>query len=163
AYATGLPWILVYAGRFDEAVAEYRKVLAAWPGNPIVAAAMADAFAHAGRYHEAIAVYESLLTNEQLRPRILPPLVMTYGRSGRQADAIRSRDQYRATGVKSWSAELFIALGLGRLDEARAAAGALIRNRSANVYYLALDPTFRSLRGDPAFDALLRQTGLPLD
>lgn len=163
AYATGLPWILVYAGRFDEAVAEYRKVLAAWPGNPIVAAAMADAFAHAGRYHEAIAVYESLLTNEQLRPRILPLLVMTYGRSGRQADAIRSRDQYRATGVKSWSAELFIALGLGRLDEARAAAGALIRNRSANVYYLALDPTFRSLRGDPAFDALLRQTGLPLD
>jgi TolB-like protein/Tfp pilus assembly protein PilF len=163
AYATGLPWILVYAGRSDEAIAEYQKVLAAWPGNPTIAAAMADAFAHAGRYSEAITAYEDVLSNVHLRPQILPQLALAYARGGRRGDAIRTSDQYRATGATSGSAELFLALALGRVDDARAAAGALIRNRSANVYYLALDPTFRPLRDDPAFAALLRQTGLPLD
>jgi TolB-like protein/tetratricopeptide (TPR) repeat protein len=150
AYATGLAWILDYSGRSDEAVAEYRRVLARWPGNPPVQAALTGLEA-------------ALSKDDRLRSELLPLFALAYDRAGRRADAQRVKRELAGAQARSRASALQRAIALGHLDEARAVASVMIRERSANVYYLAIDPMFRPLKDDPTFAALLRQTGLPLD
>ena len=161
-FASGQAWILNYAGRSDEAVAEYRKVLARWPNNLPVQAALTGALFRAGRYTDALTGAEALISAD---PRLSPDprMALLYDRLGRRAEAERVKRELALVQPRDRTTALYTALALGRLDEARKVASAMIHERSANVLYLTLDPLFRPLRDDPAFEALLRQTGLPLD
>jgi tetratricopeptide (TPR) repeat protein len=54
-------WIHVGEHRFDEAVAEARRALAAWPHDASAAGALSDALLELGRYDEAAAAVQVLL------------------------------------------------------------------------------------------------------
>jgi serine/threonine-protein kinase len=162
-FATGLAWILDHAGRADEALAQYRQVSAAWPGNPAVSSAEGLALLHAGRYQEATAVFEVIASqDERATPDVRPLLALAYAGAGRNAAAADVRKRL-VPQARSRGTAMRVALALGRLDDARSIAMAMVRDHSANVYYLTLDPMLRPLLDDPALAALLRQTGLPVD
>jgi Flp pilus assembly protein TadD len=56
-----LGYVLLKLGRFEEAVAEYRKVLSAMPDNPDVLNELGYALAHTGKFDEAIEYFSQAL------------------------------------------------------------------------------------------------------
>lgn len=85
-------WTLFTAGRFDDAVVEFRRVLAIDPAVPFASQGLARALTFAGRPDEAIDVWARRPASDGDWERWLTP---AYVRAGRNADVARIVDAHR--------------------------------------------------------------------
>ncbi len=82
------------AGKFDQAIADYRLLLQQYPDMAPVRSDLGAALAGAGRYEEAIVEYQRALKLKPL-PEVRLNLALAYYKSGKLSEAVAALNQVR--------------------------------------------------------------------
>jgi DNA-binding winged helix-turn-helix (wHTH) protein/TolB-like protein/Tfp pilus assembly protein PilF len=151
------------AGRAEAAAARLRTAIAVAPGHGLVFEAMAEQHASAGRWREAIDAQRRAVAVSDGTTRPRAALARYLARAGEAAEAAaivaaleqRARAQY-VPGTT---------MALARRVEGRNAAALdalerALREHDPRLVFLAGDPDWRPLHGEPRFDALLAARGV---
>jgi TolB-like protein len=159
--------ILEWAGRDDEAIAQYRKALELDPKSGALHGYIADVLARQG------------LEKPSITERVLLLKATGDEESGAALESDYARVGYRETMRRLWLQTLagyeerarsgyvspiafaYAYAALEDKDQAFAWLEKAFKERSPWIVYLAVDPQFAGLRGDPRFSDLTRRIGLP--
>jgi TolB-like protein/tetratricopeptide (TPR) repeat protein len=161
---TNVAWILTHARRYEEAITQLKRTLAIDPEYLQAHSRLGAAYAFAGRHQEAVDAFETLVRLSRGTPSSLAALAETYAAAGRHDEAERLLDQLlaaRATQYVSAGALANAYLALGRTDEGLTWLERSFQERTNNIAYLAVEPIYDAVRGEPRFQALVRGAGLP--
>jgi tetratricopeptide (TPR) repeat protein len=163
-------WIganLTLAGRYDDAIVQFRKVLRMAPDLPFAHFMLSDIFFRKAMYEESLAEMRGSYNSTGDR-EVEEALTQGYAQSGyrgamrRAADllAARSRKNVNPLNVNpSDLATLYVMAG----DEAHALAWLErgLEVRDPNMPAVRLLPSFETLRNSPRFQNILRRMNLP--
>jgi TolB-like protein/DNA-binding winged helix-turn-helix (wHTH) protein/Flp pilus assembly protein TadD len=155
--------ILVIAHHYDEAIREYRNVLAIKPDDGDALWGLGWALICNNQAAEAIPVLERAASVTDGSPRVVSYLVWAYAHSGRRPDALRLVGELKKrqqAGYVPAGAFVIAYLGLGEKDEAFAWLERAYQEQSNLLKYLKVDLIFDSVRDDPRFQDLVRRVGL---
>lgn len=141
-----LAYVLISAGRYDEAAEHCQKMPADYPGK---SECLGRVLLGQGRIDEAIKV---LTTNNR------GDLGYAYARAGRREEA---EELAAAAGNNNNFAEALIFAGLGDKDRTLEALDRMTRNGPTLVGRMLTFPELALLRGDPRVKALRKKAGLP--
>ena len=157
------------ARHFDEAIAQYRRVLEMEPNHPLTHLFLAQAYDAKAMYLEAIAEYRTadvLLEKEsaetaQRKAAALTQALKTGGAQGywrkRLELSLKEYDEGHGSAYK-------IAVCYARLGDQDRAFEQLEKSfaaREADLIWIKTEPAFDELSSDPRFQDLLRRVGLP--
>jgi TolB-like protein/tetratricopeptide (TPR) repeat protein/DNA-binding winged helix-turn-helix (wHTH) protein len=162
---TGLDigWILFHARRYDEAIREFRSVLAVHPDSASGHWYLGFALIGKGHPEEAIAELERTASMMNRSPGSLELLATAYGYSGRRTEALRLISELKQRRQESYvPAGAFINpyLALRDYNEAFAWFERAYAEQSNILQFLKVHPFFDPVRGDPRFQDLVRRVGL---
>ena len=149
---------LYYMRRYDEAIAQYRRVLALDSTFLYVDVLDAAAWREKGELDSALAAYRRTQRVQGGRP--LVGLAVTLVRAGRIAEAREefrrlkdlTKGQYVPTYVDVW-----VPAALGDRDAAFATLERSVQLHDASLLGLTTTPELAPLRGDPRYAALVRR------
>jgi TolB-like protein/DNA-binding winged helix-turn-helix (wHTH) protein/Flp pilus assembly protein TadD len=158
-----IAWTLLNARHYDEAIREFRNVLAVRPDDrfPLVPLGWALICNHQAK--EAIPVLEQAAAISNRSPGVIGALVWAYAHTGRRPDALRLLGELKRrqqTGYVPAGAFVTAYVGLGNNDEAFAWFEQAYKEQSNILIYLKVFPPYDSLRGDLRFQDLVRRVGL---
>jgi TolB-like protein/DNA-binding winged helix-turn-helix (wHTH) protein/tetratricopeptide (TPR) repeat protein len=158
-----IAWTLLNTHRYDEAIREFRNVLAVRPDDrfPLVPLGWALICNH--QAEEAIPVLEKAAAISDRSPGVIGTLVWAYAHTGRRPDALRLLGELKRrqqTGYVPAGAFVTAYVGIGNNDEAFAWFERAYKEQSNILIYLKVFPPYDSLRGDPRFQDLVRRVGL---
>jgi TolB-like protein/DNA-binding winged helix-turn-helix (wHTH) protein/Flp pilus assembly protein TadD len=156
-------FILLNAHRYDEAIREFRDVLAVRPDDRLPLWPLGWALVCNQQAEEAIPVLEKAASVTDRSPGVISTLVWAYAHTGRRADALRLLGELKKrqqTGYVPAGAFVNAYLGLGDNDEAFAWFERAYEEQSNILIYIKVSPWFDPLRGDPRFQDLVRRVGL---
>jgi serine/threonine-protein kinase len=159
-YTGELGWLYWSAGRLDEAIREARMAVELEPNNGMISYFAAQCLAERGLHDEAIATAERAVA---CAPIWKFALAYAYAKAGRTSDAEK-------VAAEASSAQPFAIYGWG-LAEAYAAMGHIddairwveygIETRFSWMPWIPFNPALSLLRGDPRFEAIVRDFKLP--
>src|SRR6267143_342271 len=156
--------MLFYARRYDEALAQSRRVMeldSVFQGH-VGRAELAHAYLWLGRCAESLAALEGRPGGAVAVWRGLPGY--TFARCGRRAQALaelhRLGAEAREGRYVSHYALAMIHAGLGDNERALAELDSAYVERPWTMFVLRVDPFFDGLRADPRFVRLLKKVGL---
>jgi TolB-like protein/DNA-binding winged helix-turn-helix (wHTH) protein/Flp pilus assembly protein TadD len=158
-----IAWTLFNAHRYDEAIREFRDVLALRPDDKLPLMPLGWAFICNHQAKEAIPELEKAVSVTDSSPGVISALIWAYAHAGRRADAFRLLGELKKrqqTGYVPAGAFVHAYLGLGDNDEAFAWFERAYKEQSNILIYLKVFPPYDSLRGDPRFQDLVRRVGL---
>ena len=154
------------AGRVDEAIESYRKVLELEPNYHIAHHSLARAYIEKGMYQQAIEELEKAMALGGRDSLSLGVLAHAYGKAGRRQEALKlvSELLHRPNGehVPPWRPLAIAYSGLGDKDKAFAVLETAYERRRGALFELNSQPLYAPLRADPRFQDLVRRIGLPL-
>ena len=165
----------LFAHQYDKAIEAAETLIDLSIVSRIPYGFLASAKLEKGMYDEAIADFEKAskqLGPGESAPRLIGRLGHAYAISGRVADANRILQELESqpvpAGPKSSSLPPpggamgigLVHLGLGDSQPALEWLGKAADERDAGIIHLKCDPIFSSIRGEPAYEALLRKMGL---
>jgi hypothetical protein len=163
---TNLGFTLYLARRYDDAIAQYRRVLEIDSNFNPTHFRLAEAFEQKGMYEEAIAELERLAPSHfrYLEPKEIAVVKQAYGVSG-----ARGYWQKQVEFLKNHAKQRYIPPGfvaffyarLGDKDQAFEWLEKGYEDRGPFLSALRVDPAFDNLRSDPRYADLLRRVGLP--
>jgi DNA-binding winged helix-turn-helix (wHTH) protein/tetratricopeptide (TPR) repeat protein len=146
--------LLAFEGRHEEEVARQRHTLELDPQNVLGRWALGAALLNLpGRGEEAVAELRQAVTLSEGAPFLRPVLARALAVAGRTADA---RAELAASDASAYQ-RAAASLALGEPAAAVSLLAAAAEARDPWVVALPLDPALRPLRGDAAFDALVRR------
>jgi serine/threonine-protein kinase len=160
---TNVGWVLYYAGRYPDAVAQLRWTLALDSTYTQARWRLADALVAAGRLTEAREQAHRLLVLSDSASPALAKVAIFDAYAGERDSARRLLRELVSRSSRQYVPPAAIAQLLGRLGDID---GAMIwmekafAERSNAIAYLAVEPGYDPLRGDPRFETLLARTGL---
>jgi tetratricopeptide (TPR) repeat protein len=160
---TEVGWALFSAHRYDQAIQEYRSVLAMHPEDAGTLWYLGFALIANDQPDQAIPVLEKAVSVSERSPGVIGVLVRAYAHAGRRADALRllaELKQRRERGFVPAAAFANAYLGLGENDEALAWLDRAYAEHSHILQFVKVHPYFDPLRGDPRFADLVRRVGL---
>lgn len=160
---TQIAWTLGHARRYEEAIRQYRKVLADHPEYQWALWAFGGALTETGEYDAAIETLNKAAQLGNRSPSSLGTLGRAYGLSGRRQEAQRLLDELTLLSRTRYvppHAFVHVYLGLGDRDKAFEWLEKSYVERSNSLIWLSVSSMFDSLRPDPRFDDLLRRVGL---
>jgi tetratricopeptide (TPR) repeat protein len=150
--------IHLYARRFDDALARYRESLAVSREAPPLLLGQIAAYAAQRRWREAIAASQRLAQQRKLPNPNVPATEDGF------RQAYRTLEPYIRESCRNGTFNDYIAAAyyaeLGDRERALAWLQLSIDNHAPSVSYALVDPRLDSLRTDPRFHQLLRQTKL---
>ncbi len=158
-------WDLLFMRRYDDAIAQFRKVLTTVPNHPLARSGLVAAFLQKGMHEEELANRKAVWSALGLREGV-EALERGYAEGGhpealrRAAEtlAARSRTTYvRPTRVANLYASV------GESDRAFEWWEKAFKERDPGLPYISVSPAFDSIRDDPRFQDLLRRMGLPVN
>jgi TolB-like protein/DNA-binding winged helix-turn-helix (wHTH) protein/Flp pilus assembly protein TadD len=158
-----IAWTLFNAHRYDEAIREFRDVLAVRPDDRLPLWPLGWALICNHQAEEAIPELEKAVSVTDSSPGVISALIWAYAHAGRRADALRLLGELKKrqqTGYVPAGAFVNAYLGLGDNDEAFAWFERAYEEQSNILIYIKVFPLFDSLRGDPRFQDLVRRVGL---
>jgi TolB-like protein/DNA-binding winged helix-turn-helix (wHTH) protein/tetratricopeptide (TPR) repeat protein len=158
-----IAWTLFNAHRYDEAIREFRDVLALRPEDKLPLMPLGWALICNHQAEEAIPELEKAVSVTDSSPGVISALIWAYAHAGRRADAFRLLGELKKrqqTGYVPAGAFVHAYLGLGDNDEAFAWFDRAYKEQSNILIYLKVFPPYDSLRGDPRFQDLVRRVGL---
>jgi TolB-like protein/Tfp pilus assembly protein PilF len=161
---TNVAWVLINHRRFDEAIVQLERTRATDPTYIQARSRLGDAYSLVGRHDEAIAEFETAVSLSQNSASSRAALAQAYARAGRRHEAERVLDELvaaRPAQYVSAGALANASIALGRMEQGWSWLEQSYRERTNNMAYLAVEPTYDPLRRDPRFQALLRAVGLP--
>jgi len=155
-----LPKLFALAGRYNEAIEAWRKILEKEPNRRGMAhLAIGEIYARQGRYEEALA--EMLEVRPRIRyPRELARIGYVYATAGKRREAIKILEEMKGLTDKRYNLSTHIAAiyaALGNKDEALAWLKTACDEHEQGVVDLKVDPRLDTLRADPRFVDLLRR------
>ncbi len=156
-------WILFNARRYDEAVQEFRSLLAVRPDDANALWSLGFVLIAKEQSNEAIPVLEKAFSISDRSPGIIGVLVRAYAHSGRRSDALRllaELKKRKQAGYIPAGAFVNAYLGLGENEEAYVWLEQAYKEQSNLLQWLKVHPYFDPLRDDPRFKNLLRRVGL---
>ena len=156
--------ILYRARRYDDALEDLRPAIELDPEHPTAYLPRGLALTMLGRNDEAIAALDKGLTASGRSSEMLAQLALAYGRAGRTdraSDLVKELvERSRTQHVSPFSFALAYT-GLGDSGAAIEALETAYRDREWYLCVLKTEPIFDPLRGNPAFDALVRRLDYP--
>jgi tetratricopeptide (TPR) repeat protein len=156
-------WILFHARRYDEAIREFRSVLATQPDDVTALWFLGFALIANNQPEKAIPVLEKVVSLSDRSPGAIGVLIRAYAHAGRRPDALRLLAELKRRRQKKYvPAAAFVNAYLG-LDDKEQAYAWLERaydERSNILQWIKVHPFFDPLRGDPHFADLMRRVGL---
>jgi len=157
--------ILRYARRYDEAVAEYERVLARHPDLLSALIGRARTLSAMGRYDEAIARYRELIKRGVNEPFFITEIAQADAAAGRIDQAMKAiealrRKQRTAGWFVPPESYAYVYARLGDTDEAFKWLDEAFRTRSGLVLWLAVDARIDPLRHDRRFNQYLQRLGV---
>lgn len=145
--------------RFAQAFPLLERYLAARPTATGGRAILAIGLVFAGRYPEALAEAEKL---PREHPNYFAVRSIAAARTGDRARAAAILDDMRRqVGPNGAYQYGEMSAMLGDRDGAIGELKAAVRYRDPGLAYIVTDPTFDTLRGDPRFQAIIRQLNFP--
>jgi TolB-like protein/tetratricopeptide (TPR) repeat protein len=159
---TRLGTMLMFAGRYDEALAQFRRVLELDPNYPLAHLDLARLYAARGENDAAI---------EELRHA--PEIVGSYGlglsgyvlaKAGRRVEAGAEIRRLQNDTAHRYAVALPIAQiygALGDRDRAFEWMDRAYTDRNWSLYFCRVDPLLQSLRSDPRWEAFVRRMSFP--
>lgn len=156
-------WTLFNAHRYDEAIREFRDVLAVRPDDRLPVMPLGWALIGNHQAEKAIPELEEAVSVTNRSPGVISALIWAYAHAGRRADALRLLGELKKrqqTGYVPAGAFVHAYLGLGDNDEAFAWFERAYREQSNILIYIKVFPLYDPLRGDPRFQDLVRRVGL---
>ncbi len=155
--------LLYYARRYDEAIAQYTKTLAADPTVAGFCSFAIFAFEKQGRMEEAIATAKRISASSpnEMMPRAA--LARAYGAMGNVEEARKVVRAMEELAKRRFISEHDFALaysGWNRAEELRWLEKAYAA-RAGLLVYLRVDSVWDDLRADPAFQEIVRKIGIP--
>jgi len=158
-----IAWTLLNARRYDEAIRQFRDVLAVRPDDRFPLWPLGWALICNHQAEEAIPVLEKAVSVTNRSPGVISALIWAYANAGRRADALRLLGELkkrRQTGYIPAGAFVDAYLGLGDNDEAFAWFERAFEEQSNILIYIKVFPLYDPLRGDSRFQDLVRRVGL---
>lgn len=158
-----LGWILFNARRYDEAIREYRSVLAIEPDNANTLWRLGFALSLKHQSQEAIAVLERAVSVSDRTPGNLGVLAAVYGQAGRREDALRVLAELKKrqrTGFVPAGAFVLTYSGLADREQTLIWLEQAYKEQSLILVFLKVHPIFDSIRDDPRFKDLIHRVGL---
>jgi TolB-like protein/DNA-binding winged helix-turn-helix (wHTH) protein/Flp pilus assembly protein TadD len=156
-------WTLFNAHRYDEAIREFRDVLAVRPDDRLPLWPLGWALISNHQAEEAVPELEKAVSVTDSSPGVVSALIWAYAHAGRRTDALRLLGELKKrqqTGYVPAGAFVNAYLGLGDNDEAFAWFERAYEEQSNILIYIKVFPLFDPLRGDPRFQDLVRRIGL---
>jgi len=156
-------WILFSSRRYDEALRQYRSVLAVHPDNAGILWDVGFVLIENHHPEEAIPVLEKAVSVSNRSPGIIAVLVRAYAHAGRRADALRLLAELKRrqrAGYVPAGAFVNAYLGLGENEEAFTWLEHAYQEHSNILQFLKVHPFFDPVRDDPRFKDLLHRVGL---
>ena len=158
---TNAAWVYFLARQSDQAVVILHKVIEIDPNFPRAHFRLGNIYEHAGQYDLAISEYVKAVQLSDGDTYYQASLGHAYAMSGMVAEARKSLHHLEDVSAERYVSPYGIALiyfaignkdyGLDWLEKASA-------DRSTSMAYLRVDPALNSLRSEPRFDLLLKQT-----
>jgi serine/threonine-protein kinase len=157
----GLGDFYFFAHHSDEAIAQLRRTLAQEPGYYPALELLSLAYSQKGMHEAALALCDSAMA---VTPHEYPngSCGSVYARAGRRQQALEMIQQMTVPshrGGPDFLGACFVYAALGDGDRAMEWLRRAVRGRSQSQYLVLLKvyPMFDPLRGDPRFQALLRE------
>jgi TolB-like protein/DNA-binding winged helix-turn-helix (wHTH) protein/Tfp pilus assembly protein PilF len=160
---TQIGWILVYAHRIPDGVAQYRHVLEENPSYQWAQWQLGQGLMFLNDYGVAIETFQKDIRNGDRSPSVLGTLGMAYGLAGRRKEAHDVLDELLALSQHRYVSPhsmMHIYIGLGDRDKAFEWLEQSYQQRTNGMIWLAVWPGFDSIRDDRRFDTYLRRVGL---
>jgi tetratricopeptide (TPR) repeat protein len=148
------------ARRFDDAIAESRRVLAFEPRFPIAHSRVGEALLALGRPAESIESFRRAFDTSGQSPDMLALLGHAQGRTGNRAEGRQTLETLMNMRRSRYVSEYDIALvyaGLGDKPRAVEWLQKAYDGQAFTVPYLNVDPSIDSLRDETAFKELSRR------
>jgi tetratricopeptide (TPR) repeat protein len=161
--AAGHGRILFHARRYDEAIRQYRSVLADDPDHAPANMFLGMALIAKGQPEKAIPPLEKVVAGSKHTVDAFGVLVMAYAEAGRRGDALRLLGELKRRQQTSYvPAGAFVNayLGLGDYEQVFVWLDRAFQEQANLLEYVKVHPFFDPLRKDPRFAELIRRIGL---
>ena len=159
-----LGWCYYQARRFDESIATFRSMLEAVPEFPYGLITYSWVLRHTGAAEEAVKAAEKALDLSGGGQLYIGALGATYAAAGKQHEAravLERLNQMMVHGYVSPYQRALIHLHLGERERALELLQQAHSIKDAWIVWLGVEPQWDSLRGEPAFDGILRELRHP--
>jgi TolB-like protein/Flp pilus assembly protein TadD len=161
--AANVLWRLYYLGRYDEAIADSRKLLEIYPNKWLNHWTRGYLYSAKGMYEEAIVEHRKALALSEGSLECLPDLGYALAKAGKTTEALKVLDKLREESKKKHvPAGLFVMvyLGLGERDKAFQSLERAYEERDMRTGWLLIDPLLGPFRSDPRFQDLKKKMRL---
>ncbi len=163
ASGTTVGWILFQSRRYDDAVREFRSVLAVRADDATTLYFLGFVLTANNQPADAIPVLEKAISVSNRSPGVIGVLIRAYVLTGRRTDALRllaELNTRKKAGYVPAAAFVNAYLGLGENEQAFASLEQAYKEQSNILQFLKVHPYFDPIRGDPRFADLVRRVGL---
>lgn len=153
--------ILYYAGRYEEALAQYRALLAVSPNSTLAWFGYGRFLAETGDYESALEALRHA-TAKDPPTTYVAEIARTYAAAGRPDEA-RAVLAKLPTGWEETApaSAAYVAAALGDRDASFRLIDRAIAGRHQPILWAKVDPRLKMLRDDPRFLTALRRIGIP--
>jgi tetratricopeptide (TPR) repeat protein len=154
-----------YAGRYEAAIEQARKVLADVPDFAMAHDLLGMAYERQRRFPQAIGELQRYLDLSGHDPDAVMRLAIAYADSGDRQRAMDLSRQMKGTPKANYIPAYNLAVVYGVLGDGDLAfewLGRAIDQHSSSCLLLGIDPAFEKLRSDPRFLASVHRIGLNL-
>lgn len=156
-------WSLLGSRRYDEAIAEFRKVLDMDSNYAIAHAFLGQAYERKRMYDEAIRELRTAVSLSVDAAMTTAALGHAYGVSGRRSEALKIivqlQEQSKTTYVSPYAIAI-VYVGIEDKDQAIAWLEKAYAERSRRLIGLKNNPVWDGMRSDSRFADLVRRVGL---
>ena len=153
---------LLYARRYEEAIAQFQRVLTLDPAFYVARYHLGETYHAQGQHDAAITEYREALQAED-DPWVRALLARALARSDRRAEAEAVRDQLESERARRYVPNVALAVVHAALGDGDTAFGWLEKDfaeRSLNPPFYTVDPVFDDVRHDRRFGDLVRRIEL---
>ena len=160
---TDLAKRLCFAGKYDEGMERFRKLLEIDPDFVQAHYYLSQVYGLRGMYPEAIAEVQKIRSPDAVR-FVTGQLGYIYARQGRRREALEVVDELQRRSKQTYIDPWYIAhiyVALGEKDLALAWLEKAYEQHSPAMLGLKADPSYAPIRSDARFIDLMRRVGLP--
>ncbi|HVR27554.1 MAG TPA: tetratricopeptide repeat protein [Candidatus Polarisedimenticolia bacterium] len=158
---TNAAWVYFLARQNDKAIETLESVIEMDPNFPRAHFRLGNIYEHQGQYDRAIAEYEKAVQLSAGDTYYEASLGHAYAMSGMVAEAEKSLQHLEEQSARRYVPPYGIALiylGMGNKHHGLEWLERASADRSTSMAYLRVDPTLNSLRSEPRFASLVKQT-----
>ena len=163
--SVALSWgrVYFYARDYGKAIRIYQEAIEMEPGSPIAYYWLGLAYLHQGHPVEAERALDKGIALASDDPLLVSALAQAYAVEGKNKKARALLSDLIGVSRRAYLSSYFLAevyAMLGEKDAAIASLHKAAEERADHLTYLSINPSFDSLRNDPAFKLIVHEMGL---